>query len=111
MCCKYRKLIYVIVPLLSLTALIGTIGCVISHSDSLTPGILKVNKKDLLVLVGIWTIIPPVWFFVEYFYIYKRCEPHDTHKFDQFKHGQQLAAAIWAGLLAFLFIAYKLLIE
>jgi hypothetical protein len=43
-----------------------------------------------------WAILPPVWFWYEYFYLFRvRGNPA---AFEQFRYGQQLAIAIWAGV-------------
>ena len=47
-----------------------------------------------------WVIGTPVWFWFEYFFIYRRYG--DPTAFDSFKHGQQLSLAIWAALAFFL---------
>lgn len=55
----------------------------------------------LYILFGLWAIITPFWFWWEYFYVYREYGNIDT--FELFKYGQQVAGAIWAGLLACLF--------
>lgn len=51
-------------------------------------------------LAVIWLIGAPLWFWYEYFYIYRAIGGGQQDSFEFFKHGQQLAAAIWAGLAA-----------
>lgn len=41
-----------------------------------------------------WIIVPPIWFWVEYFMVYRKYG--DSAAFESFKHGQQLSLAIWA---------------
>lgn len=44
-------------------------------------------------LVGIWGILPPIWFWLEYFFILHK---HGTDQdFERFKYGQQLSIAVW----------------
>jgi hypothetical protein len=56
--------------------------------------------KCLELIVGLasfWAVLPPVYFWYEYHFIYRRYETNlDT--FERFKYGQQLSVAIWAGL-------------
>jgi uncharacterized membrane protein len=52
----------------------------------------------LYVTIAVWAIAPPVWFWFEYFTVYLRWGKPES--FDLFKYGQQVAAAIWAGVLA-----------
>ncbi len=47
-------------------------------------------------VAAFWAVLPPVWFWFEYYYLYKRHGAVGT--FELFKHGQQTAVAIWAGI-------------
>lgn len=58
------------------------------------------SPRHLPVLIALWAILPPVWFWIEYFFIYRLNGVPGTLEF--FKYGQQTAAAIWAGTLAVL---------
>ena len=58
--------------------------------------------KSLAVFAAIWAIGAPLWFWVEYWFLYMATPPVEgADGFAQFRHNQQLAAAIWAGVLAF----------
>jgi len=50
----------------------------------------------LYLMAGIWGVGGPMWFFSEYFSFYRRSGLANT--WEQFKHGQQVSASIWAGL-------------
>jgi len=50
----------------------------------------------MYVSVAFWGTVPAVWFWYEYFFLYRRFGAEDT--FDLFRHGQQTAIAIWAGV-------------
>jgi hypothetical protein len=52
----------------------------------------------LYLTIGIWAVVPPVWFWIEYFFIYRRYGQPGT--LELFKYGQDVAKAIWAGVLA-----------
>src|SRR5881628_2752901 len=52
----------------------------------------------LYITIAVWAIAPPVWFWLEYFTVYLRWGKRES--FDLFKYGQQVAAGIWAGVLA-----------
>lgn len=54
-----------------------------------------------------WTTLPPLWFVFEYAIVYPKWG--DETSFDEFKHGQQLAAACWAGVLAMLIMIHTAL--
>ena len=55
---------------------------------------------DLLfvAVAAIWTIGPPLWFLLEYVYLYDENDPETT--FEEFRYQQQLAAALWLGVMA-----------
>jgi hypothetical protein len=48
--------------------------------------------------IAAWAVVPPAWFVSEFFFIYRQYGRPDT--FELFKHGQQLSAGVWAGMLA-----------
>jgi hypothetical protein len=49
-----------------------------------------------------WTVIPPAWFIVEYWFVkpssLSNAEIKD--RFEQFQYSQGLAAKLWAGIVA-----------
>ncbi|OAI00589.1 hypothetical protein A1353_19290 [Methylomonas methanica] len=51
-------------------------------------------------LAAVWAVGAPVWFWYEYYFIYRANDGGLADSFDHFKHGQQTAIAIWAGLAA-----------
>jgi hypothetical protein len=53
-------------------------------------------QASLFLMAGIWGVGGPMWFFSEYFFFYRKSGVAGT--WEQFKHGQQVSAAIWAGL-------------
>ena len=58
--------------------------------------------KTLALFAAIWAIGAPLWFWVEYWYLFMASPPVEGgDAFAQFRHNQQLAGAIWAGVLAF----------
>jgi hypothetical protein len=61
---------------------------------------LKRYRNFLYVLILLWAFGPPVWFWYEYFFIF--LVDGEIDSLDLLQHGQQTAAAIWAGMLAFL---------
>jgi hypothetical protein len=54
----------------------------------------------VVVCLAFWAIVPPVWFWIDWFFIYGK--HGDPDQIEQFKHGQQLSAAIWAAMALFL---------
>lgn len=51
-----------------------------------------------VVVAAIWTIGPPLWFLLEYAFLYNKKDPETT--FEEFRYQQQLAAALWLGVMA-----------
>lgn len=51
---------------------------------------------EIYLLAAIWAVGPPIWFWYEYFFVYRNHGEPDT--FELFKHGQQVSLAIWAGV-------------
>lgn len=43
-----------------------------------------------------WVLGPPIWFWCDYFLIYRKYGDPDA--FDSFKHAQQISLAIWAAV-------------
>jgi hypothetical protein len=58
----------------------------------------KLGIVPLYIFIGIWAVAPPVWFWFEYFSVYRKHGEVDT--LELFKYGQDLSKAIWAGVLA-----------
>ena len=54
----------------------------------------------LYVAIGAWAVLPPIWFLLEYFLVYRKYGEPGT--FELFKYGQDLAKAVWAGTLGVL---------
>lgn len=59
------------------------------------------DQNTLFALAAAWTVVPPVWFWIDYFIVFRR--GGDQAQFDEFKHGQQVSAAIWAAVALSLF--------
>ena len=56
------------------------------------------------ILAALWGITQPLWFWYEYFYVYR--VQGDIAEFEKFKYGQQISVAIWAGV-TILLVAYS----
>jgi hypothetical protein len=64
---------------------------------------VKLNSPIHWLVVGGWAIGPPLWFLLEYW----NFNDPDMTKFEYFKHGQQVAGSLWAGVLALLYAIYQ----
>ncbi len=78
-------------------ASIGTIGLV----TCAFLGNRENTQSILLSVAAAWAILAPVWFFLEFHYFYREAPGKDS--WELFKHGQQLAVAVWAGIAATLY--------
>ncbi|RZU41256.1 hypothetical protein [Edaphobacter modestus] len=51
-------------------------------------------------LLGLWVLLPPAWFFIEYIFLYRHFGKPAC--FESFKYAQELAGKGWAGMVAVL---------
>jgi H+/Cl- antiporter ClcA len=58
------------------------------------------------VVLAIWIVAPPIWFWYEYFFLYQPIPETKKPSLDQFKHGQDQAAKIWLALVTVLLGLY-----
>jgi hypothetical protein len=56
------------------------------------------DLDSMALLLAGWAFVPPAWFWIEYFWIYRNPKNGDPAAFESFKYGQQLSIGIWAGL-------------
>jgi hypothetical protein len=66
-------------------------------------------KIEQLVLLVIWSLVPPVWFWFEFYFQYLRHWEQNTlppRDFDVFKHGQDVSAKIWIAVSSVLLVLY-----
>ena len=78
---------------------------------SLTP----IGKWKIVTLL-FWILVPPCWFWFEYFFLYRydpQTIPGGTHKpdwhkadWDNFKYGQEVSSKVWLALVTALTILY-----
>lgn len=63
----------------------------------------ELTQHDKMLLLGAWGILPPIWFLVEYFFIYL---PYGVKgSFNYFQYGQSVAAKVWAAVLALISVS------
>ena len=92
--------------------MIATIDLLWLHAQFGDHGECRKHVADgtwpFLAVAAIWTIGPPIWFLVEYALLYDKNDTDEA--FEKFKHYQQLAAALWLGLMAFLAAAWTIVV-
>lgn len=61
------------------------------------------TQTEKYVLLGAWGILPPVWFLVEYFFIFLPYGIKGSFAF--FQYGQGVAAKVWAAVFALISVS------
>jgi hypothetical protein len=61
-------------------------------------------QKALLIFV--WVLVPPIWFWLEYFGIWRYENKTARQDLEELKYGQELAAKIWLAAITALGILY-----
>lgn len=84
-------------PMVVTLAVVCTVGVLVS---ALT-GSKQYAHAQLFALAALWAVGAPFWFFVEYYFFYRKAAAPDS--WELFKHGQQLSLAIWVGISAALY--------
>ena len=52
-------------------------------------------------------VVPPAWFFCEYFYVADRDELSKDKNFDHFKYSQDLGSKFWVAMIGLLYLVLK----
>lgn len=61
------------------------------------------TQHEKYLLLGAWGILPPVWFMLEYFFIFL---PYGIRgSFNYFQYGQNVASKVWAAIFALISIS------
>lgn len=60
--------------------------------------VASANSKELFLLLVCWTVVPPAWFAVEYFEVFKRYGTDGS--LEDFKYGQDIASKVWLSMVA-----------
>lgn len=63
-------------------------------------------KEVQAFVLGLWVILPPSWFWCEFFLLYRKVPEADRPKLDDFKYGQEQSAKIWLALITVLTVLY-----
>lgn len=61
------------------------------------------------VLIVIWVIFPPTWYWCEYIYLFDKSKKEDglfPNRFERLKYRQVLGRNIWAAIIALLFFRF-----
>jgi hypothetical protein len=77
------------------------------HTGETWPAI----KIQQAVIIIVWTLLPPIYFWAEFYAIYKpklKDKTKTPDDFDLFKYGQDVSAKIWLAVISALLALYFL---
>src|SRR5258706_9341023 len=57
------------------------------------------TKIQQVVVLTCWIVLPPVWFWFEYFFLYTPAVGPTKPPIDEYKHGVDVASKIWLALV------------
>lgn len=78
----------------AVAAVSSLVLCIVAATIGLPGG-----KFPVALLAASWAVLPPIWFWWEYFGMY-RTRHSNKGTWELFKHGQQLGVGVWAGIAA-----------
>jgi hypothetical protein len=100
---KWRKVLAPTAGILAAIAAIATIGALLL--DPPTNNLAASGKPAwALVALVLWAVVPPMWFWLEHFYVWRGAGIADT--FDLHKYGQEVSRNIWLAFVALLAALY-----
>jgi hypothetical protein len=79
-----------------LLLLFSVVGTILFHWND---GI----KKTFL---GFWIIVPPLWLWYEFCFLYESGKTPFSKDFEKFKYGQELSKNLWLSITAILVLLY-----
>ncbi len=83
------------VSAIGVVLLLASMGWLLKHQGELS------NRYSILI-GGFWIAVPPLFFLLEFFYLYPRWGYPD--RLEYFKIGQELASKCWAASLVILYV-------
>ncbi len=57
-------------------------------------------------LMGFWIIVPPLWLWFEFCYLYERGITPFANDFEKYKYSQELSKNLWLAISAILLLLY-----
>lgn len=67
---------------------------------------LTCEAKWKVALLLFWVVIPPSWFWLQFYALYRYDDPKKREYWEKFKYGQDIASKIWLALVSALTILY-----
>ena len=66
---------------------------------------IEERKTPSYVLLALWVLVPPVWFFVEFHYLHPGIHHRDAFELSRVMQSQDLARNIWLAFVVVLAVA------
>jgi hypothetical protein len=98
---KGRNAIVSRLAYLSSALSIATLFFLLTHHDK-----DDATKETASYFLILWTVLPPVWFWVENHMIWQTANPDERGDFETFKHSQELSRNIWLAFVGILIALY-----
>jgi len=57
-------------------------------------------------LIGFWIVVPPLWLWFEFCFLFDRGKTQFSNNFEKFKYGQELTRNLWLAISALLLLIY-----
>jgi hypothetical protein len=97
---KYTRLYQVVVG----ASVIAALGSIAYGTREFGVGFSYDNptKVAQAVILGTWILVPPVWFWLDYFFIYRFLDADKRRPFPEYQFGVELSAKIWLALVTLL---------
>ena len=92
-------------PSIKPASILKFFALILAASAIIVTFILVTNQTYQKWLLAAWTLLPPIWFWLEYFVIRPPTDP-ESASFDRYKYGQELSRNVWAAVVALLLVLY-----
>lgn len=98
---RYRDSIVKVVAWLSVILAVGSLAWALGVHQ----GYCHRSASKNYLVVGFWILAPPIWFFLEWFYL---CEGLPKDQLEWISHTHDLARNIWLALVAVLTVLLEI---
>lgn len=74
------------------------------YAYKIRTGSRTVEEKQIrgYILIGLWVLLPPIWFFVEFQLLHPNIFPQDSFELSRVKQSQELARNVWLAFVVVL---------
>ena len=89
-------------PVVVIAGVIASIVAIVALTLAPVKGWENLKK----VVLGLWLVGPPIWFWVEYTFLTPEEVKNDSSRFERLRYAQGLAAKVWVAVAALLGLLY-----